>query len=94
MTTIERAKRFHERIEEWSGYTIPSHPNRHWGEFEEWIVAAMWCQFHVARALIRQDTDNARRKYLTEMRNQYNAGYLDGLFHALKILDAVYGRKK
>lgn len=91
MTTLEKARKFYRRIMHWSGWALPCHPSIHNGEFEEWIVPALWCQARVARTLIRQERHKAKTQALLTHHN-YLSGYWDGLHDALAIIDAVYGK--
>jgi len=93
MTTIERARRFFKRIDWWSGGNQYL-PYRFNDEFQEWMMPRLWCQARVARALIRQKKDRALDDSMKNIKNDYKGGYLDGLYDALDILDAVYGREE
>lgn len=83
MTTLERARRFFQRIDWWSGSNSyrPGFPE---GDFMEWTAPRLWCQSRVARALIRQEL--RYRRVLDSRRSE-------GLQDALNIIDAVYGRE-
>ncbi len=91
MTTIERAKKFFNRIDWWSG-SNSYRPGPHSYEFTEWEAPRLWCQANVARALIRQEQKRAATSSMKNLDNEYDMGLYDGLNTALQIIDAVYGR--
>lgn len=86
MTTIERARKFHKRI---TGYQVMMEPE------ETALIRSLYAQARVARALLKREI--AHYVDSAEFRHHgliYAAGLKEGLYRAIDILDAVYGRKK
>jgi len=84
MSTIERAKKYHDRI---TGYQVMMEPD------EGALIRSLYAQARVARALIRQEMKDAHVQAVVSLES-WDSGVTQGLKTALDILDAVYGRKK
>ena len=91
MITLERAKKFFQRIDWWSGSNSYK-PGYMSTDFTEWTAPRLWCQIRVARALIRQEIRYYAAEIPKDPESHYLVGAYDGLRLAICILDAVYGR--